>query len=69
MKAKRGRPPVDNPKRVRVSAYVSKNIAEIAIEQADSLNMSVSEYLGNILMAYISRFAPEDLNRGEDDEQ
>lgn len=61
MKTRRGRPPVDGPKKVRVSAYVSEDVAKIAIEQADALNQSVSEYLGNILMTYISKYPPNEL--------
>ena len=65
MKIKRGRPTIAEPRNIRVSAYVTRDVAEIAIEQADNLNQSLSQYLGDILMAHISKYPPEALNRGE----
>lgn len=57
---KRGRPALDKPKQIRLSTYVDESVAKVAIEHADSLNQSISEYLGNILMMYLSKYSPEE---------
>ena len=43
------------PKQVRLSTYVTADIAKIVDEHAKATNKSVSEYLGDILMMYLGR--------------
>ena len=61
MEMKRGRPPIDKPKRVRLSAYVDEDIAKIVYELANIQTQSVSEYLSSVLMMYLGRYAPDEL--------
>ena len=58
---KRGRPPVNKPKQVRLSAYVDADIAQTIFELADIQNQSVSEYLGDLILTHLGRIPENEL--------